>query len=268
MNSSVAGWLLCLTALCLWGSIGTLAKASAVQWSLFFKAYSVGVGASAMVLAVAAAPEVRAIGGHRGAAFYGIFGGLCGCGGSMCFLSSIEMVGVTLSYPVVMGIEMTLGTFLLYLLDRDALNVGPLLGALLCVLGAVALDALAQLRLAADGDGLRGAPPEEDGLLGAPALKRGRSLGKVEFLPEGDDDELDYVFDSNGGDDACVPIERLVDALSPTKTKNQWDDKPQGVRRGVRRAVAAGVLLSFWPAGEALAVDAGATVPACVEINQ
>jgi hypothetical protein len=219
-----------------------------------------------MVLAVAAAPEVRAIGGHRGAAFYGIFGGLCGCGGSMCFLSSIEMVGVTLSYPVVMGIEMTLGTFLLYLLDRDALNVGPLLGALLCVLGAVALDALAQLRLADNEP--RGAPPEEDGLLGTPALKRGRSLGKVEFLPEGDDDELDYVFDSDHSDDACVPIERLVDALSPTKTKNQWDDKPQGVRRGVRRAVAAGVLLSFWPAGEALAVDAGATVPACVEINQ
>ena len=54
MNSSVAGWLLCLTALCLWGSIGTLAKASAVQWSLFFTAYSVGVGASALVLAVAA----------------------------------------------------------------------------------------------------------------------------------------------------------------------------------------------------------------------
>ena len=52
------------------------------------------------------------------------------------------------------------------------------------------------------------------------------------------------------------------------KTKNQGDDKPQGVRRGVRRAVAAGVLLSFWPAGEALAVDAGATVPACVEFNQ
>ena len=119
----------------------------------------------------------------------------------------------------------------------------------------------AQLRLSADADG---PTPEEDGLLGAPALKRGRSLGKVEFLPEGDDDELDYVFDSDG-DDACVPIERLVDALSPTKTKNQWDDKPQGVRRGVRRAVAAGVLLSFWPAGEALAVDAGATVPACVE---
>ena len=75
----------------------------------------------------------------------------------MCFLSSIEMVGVTLSYPVVMGIEMTLGTFLLYLLDRDALNVGPLLGALLCVLGAVALDALAQLRLADNEP--RGAPP-------------------------------------------------------------------------------------------------------------
>ena len=260
MNSSVAGWLLCLTALCLWGSIGTLAKASAVQWSLFFKAYSVGVGATALVLAVAAAPEVRAIGGHRGATFYGIFGGLCGCGGSMCFLSSIEMVSVTLSYPVVMGIEMTLGTFLLYLLDRDALNVGPLVGALCCVLGAVALDALAQLRLADNEP--RGAPPEEDGLLGTPALKRGRSLGKVEFLPEGDDDELDYVFDSDHSDDACVPIERLVDALSPTKTKNQWDDKPQGVRRGVRRAVAAGVLLSFWPAGEALAVDAGATVPA------
>ena len=37
----------------------------------------------------------------------------------------------------------------------------------------------------------RGAPPEEDGLLGAPALKRGRSLGKGEFLPEGDDDERD-----------------------------------------------------------------------------
>ena len=65
-------------------------------------------------------------------------------------------------------------------------------------------------------------------------------------------------------DTRCV----LPIPLSPTKTKNQWDDKPQGVRRGVRRAVAAGVLLSFWPAGEALAVDAGATVPACVEINQ
>ena len=46
MNSSVAGWLLCLTALVLWGSIGTLAKASGVRWSAFFKAYSVGVGAS------------------------------------------------------------------------------------------------------------------------------------------------------------------------------------------------------------------------------
>ena len=97
MNSSVAGWLLCLTALCLWGSIGTLAKASAVQWSLFFKAYSVGVGASALVLAVAAAPEVRAIGGHRGAAFYGIFGGLCGCGGSMCFSCRLGTRWLTLS---------------------------------------------------------------------------------------------------------------------------------------------------------------------------
>ena len=61
MNSSVAGWLLCLTALCLWGSIGTLAKASAVQWSLFFKAYSTGVGASALVLAIAAALLFRQV---------------------------------------------------------------------------------------------------------------------------------------------------------------------------------------------------------------
>lgn len=255
MNSSVAGWLLCLTALVLWGSIGTLAKASGVQWSAFFKAYSVGVGASALVLAVANAADLRAITG--GAAVYGVFAGLCGCGGSMCFLSSIEMVGVTLSYPVVMGIEMTWGTFLLYLLDRDALHVGPLLGALACVLGAVALDALAQLRLDADE---RCSIPEADGLLGSPALARGKSLGKLDFVPEGDDDELDFVFD--GDDDACVPIERLAAALSPTKAREQRGDKPQSAQRGVRRAVAAGVLLSFWPAGEALAVDAGATVPA------
>ena len=255
MNSSVAGWLLCLTALVLWGSIGTLAKASGVRWSAFFKAYSVGVGASALVLAVANAADVRAITG--GAAVYGVFAGLCGCGGSMCFLSSIEMVGVTLSYPVVMGIEMTWGTFLLYLLDRDALHIGPLLGALACVLGAVALDALAQLRLDADE---RCSIPEADGLLGSPALARGKSLGKLDFVPEGDDDELDFVFD--GDDDACVPIERLAAALSPPKAREQRGDKPQSAQRGVRRAVAAGVLLSFWPAGEALAVDAGATVPA------
>lgn len=255
MNSSVAGWLLCLTALVLWGSIGTLAKASGVQWSAFFKAYSVGVGASALVLAVANAADVRALGGHRGAAFYGVFAGLCGCGGSMCFLSSIEMVGVTLSYPVVMGIEMTWGTFLLYLLDRDALHVGPLLGALACVLGALALDALAQIRLDAD----ERRDVEADGLLGSPALARGKSLGKLDFVPEGDDDELDFVFDSD--DDACVSIERFAVALSPTKAREQ-QEKPQGARRGIRRAVAAGVLLSFWPAGEALAVDAGATVPA------
>ena len=54
------------------------------------------------------------LGAASGAAIcYGVVAGVCGCVGSMCFLSSIELVGVTLSYPVVMGLEMTVGTTLL-----------------------------------------------------------------------------------------------------------------------------------------------------------
>ena len=163
----------------------------------------------------------------------------------MCFLSSIEMVGVTLSYPVVMGIEMTLGTFLLYLLDRDALNVGPLRGAAVRARsrGPRRPGAAPARGQRAPGRAAGGGRPAR-----APALKR-PVAGQGRVPPEGDDDELDYVFDSDHSDDACVPIERLVDALAD-EDQNSPDDKPQGVRRG--SAALSPPACCCLPAGEAL----------------
>ena len=162
MNSSVAGWLLCLTALCLWGSIGSLAKASAVQWSLFFKAYP-----SASARAQWCSPSRQHQCGDRRTPRRGVLRHLwrlVGCGGACA--SVLDRDGrrdVELSRGD--GHRDDLGTFLLYLLDRDALNVGPLLGALLCVLGAVALEARRSSGSRTTGQGRA----EEDGLLGAPA---------------------------------------------------------------------------------------------------
>ena len=136
----------------------------------------------------------------------------------MCFLSSIEMVGVTLSYPVVMGIEMTLG-------DVSALPAGPRRPERRTAQGRCCACSApwpstpwrsSGSRTTGQGRAAGGGRPARSASVEARPV-----AGQVAVAPEGDDDELDYVFDSTGGDDACVPIERLVDALSPTKTKGQ-----------------------------------------------
>ena len=37
------GWLLTFMTLLLWGSIGTLAKASRVKWGVFYQWYAIGI---------------------------------------------------------------------------------------------------------------------------------------------------------------------------------------------------------------------------------
>lgn len=295
-RSTFDGWLLTIVTLLLWGSIGTLAKASKVKWATFYSYYACGIVVAASLLgasldfATVFAEARRASGG---ALFYASLAGVCGCVGSMLFLSSIELIGVTLSYPVVMGLEMTLGTVLLYLADPQDLSAGYLAAALVAFLAAVALDALAQLQLTLDEEAAaragavvaEPAPAKGEGdalikgLVPPPPLSfrhRSTSLGKLDFVVE-DAEEADVPFDSGdddsdaeAGDFVTMPLSphlaraHPVDVLAsnrlletPASPRSPRVDKSakKVVRRGLRRAAAAGLLLSLWPVLETLALE-------------
>lgn len=291
-RDALDGWVLTVMTLLLWGSIGTLAKASRVKWATFYTWYAVGIVAAGALLAASRDMGVVFLGLRAASALAiscGVAAGVCGCVGSMCFLSAIELVGVTLSYPVVMGLEMTVGTTLLYLVDSSTLAAGPLAAALVCVLGAVAFDALAQFQLMLDGEAaspFRYADVEKAPLRRPPAVSRemrSKSLGKVDFDPEdgGDDAPPAFESDDESADRDDAPREGsarsptlvrshsvdllasarlLSDPVTPRSPRSPPATKAaskagRSMRRGLRRAAAAGLLLSLWPVLEAVALE-------------
>lgn len=233
-RETLDGWALTIMALMLWGSIGTLAKASRVKWASFYRWYAAGIVAAGALLAasrdfgvVAAALRDATV----VAIACGCAAGVCGCVGSMLFLSAIELVGVTLSYPVVLGVEMTVGTTLLYFVDTASLKAGSLAAALICVLGAVAFDALAQFQLMIDGEraAARAEATKDAGLLAGlrrpPPLARSmrsKSLGKVDFVDDGEGLEDDG--GDAGGDDDAESIPFAGGARSPTLARSRSVD--------------------------------------------
>ena len=69
--------------------------------------------------------------------------------GYMLMMTAIELVGVTITFPIVMGIEMIAGTTILYLVDPKQ-NPFLLFPALMAVTGAIVLDMLIQFQLELD----------------------------------------------------------------------------------------------------------------------
>lgn len=292
----VTSTLLCALTLSLWGSIGTLAKLSRVKWVIFYFYYSIGLTVAALALwlgtgswklsfnlMVAPTLDVTC----------GILAGCCGCVGSMCFMSSIELIGVTISYPLVMGLEMSIGTALIYVVSPVAAP-GLLFVACACMLAALTLDVLAQFQLSLDASAALSSQPcprtaettsllhEVDNAadLAKPSLPSrttpsSSSLGKHDFMSV--NDELSSATSTMPCAVATSPsllrtqsmeylaVKELIIApqhVSPAKLPDDTSSSAQPIARaatistrmGLARAFVAGLLLSVWPALEAIAV--------------
>lgn len=194
----------------------------------------------------------------------------------MCFMSSIELIGVMLSYPLVLGLEMSVGTVLVYLIS-PVRTPGLLATACVCMFAAVALDVLATFQLSLDnaasaarkpqpvettaflGDTAAFPPPS---LLPCPDVASSSLLGKHDFVSV-------PLTDTDSEAESAVLLARSIEILAdsdlilapqPVSTAALAGDARsrhgacEANRMGIARACVAGLLLSVWPALEAIAV--------------
>jgi hypothetical protein len=113
---------LALAALVLWGSWASLEQLAAVRWQLFFIYFALGVAASAIALVGLLGPSpLFASDAEEGVGVVSLglslAAGPCAAAGYGLLMLSLATVGLTLTFPVVMGIEMLGGTSAMYLLD-------------------------------------------------------------------------------------------------------------------------------------------------------
>lgn len=145
-----------------WGTMGTMAKASGVNWSLFFVFMQVGFLLTALAtMAFAHDAELQ-----KEAVACGALGGVVMCIGYMCFMSAIELVGVVVAYPITCSIETILGTGLLYAVSPAANNAVLLFATVASMLAALACEAAALFQLEVDNDDV-GLDPDEEVLVAA-----------------------------------------------------------------------------------------------------
>lgn len=270
-----------------------MAKLSRVKWVIFYLYYSIGLTAAAIALWLG-------IGSRKLSSFNllmaptlditcGILAGCCGCVGSMCFMSSIELIGVTISYPLVMGLEMSIGTALIYVVSPVAAP-GLLFVACGCMLAALTLDVLAQLQLSLDTSAALSSKlcsrnaettsllEEVDSAVDVAKLSLPASrtpscsfLGKHDFMNINDElssaegamsispsllrtQSMEYLAEK----ELIVAPQHVSTAKFSSDAYSSAQPTARAAtvstRMGLARACVAGLLLSVWPALEAVAV--------------
>lgn len=142
VTEAEAGWL-AFAALGLWGSWPNVSKlAEKATWAQLFPWHCAGacttlVAAALLTGSVACDPAVAVASGSAGA--------LCALG-MMLILESMEVVGLAVACPIGLGIEMAVGTPLMYVLDRSRVHLAWLCVGLVCALCAIATNAAAKDR--------------------------------------------------------------------------------------------------------------------------
>ena len=131
-----------------WGSWGNATKLWPTRFELFYPDYAIGNFLAAVILTISLGhdelsfdvPPAALLAAAGAAPLYTV--------GSMLLVAGVELAGIVVAFPVVVGIEMLVGSTLLWVLERSE-EPSLLFTGLVLVMAAVAFDALGHRELQA-----------------------------------------------------------------------------------------------------------------------
>ena len=132
---------LMLLSLACWGSWGNATKLWPTRFELFYPDYALGNFLAAVALTLSLGwdeldfnvPPAALLAAAGAAPLYTV--------GSLLLVAAVELSGMVVAFPVVVGIEMLVGSTLLWVLERSE-EPSLLFTGLVLVMAAVAFDAL------------------------------------------------------------------------------------------------------------------------------
>ena len=174
---------LSLFAMVAWGSWANLLKLNSgvTRFEFFFLDYQLGAFLVSLLLTLLLGTGGFSEGLSVGRFFAAVVAGIVNTLGTLLVMASVELSGMTVVFPVVVGIEMIIGTTFLWLIERKE-SPGLLFTGVACAMAAVSFDYLSHQE-----------PMEDDGL-GGTATRRRRSENKraVRFTSVGLVEKIRY----------------------------------------------------------------------------
>ena len=264
-----------LLAMVAWGSWANLLKlnAGATRFEFFFLDYQAGALSTAAVLAlVLGLPgfSTGLTGARVGAA---LLAGAINTVGTLLVMAAVELAGMTVVFPIVVGIEMAIGTTMLWLVEQRE-SPALLFTGVVCALCAVYLDFRAHSEdRSGDGDSgssSRSSDPSsnydraDNGSLKYAALTvGGNGGGSDEENSNGLNDDIPFDDDPFSSDlsDLRKPykmgrrsrLSRKMAAASGICSR--FTDRLTEAQRGTAMCILAAIFFSLWPVLDALSTE-------------
>ena len=257
---------LSLFAMVAWGSWANLLKLNSgvTRFEFFFLDYQLGAFLVSLLLTLLLGTGGFSEGLSVGRFFAAVVAGIVNTLGTLLVMASVELSGMTVVFPVVVGIEMIIGTTFLWLIERKE-SPGLLFTGVACAMAAVSFDYLSHQE-----------PMEDDGL-GGTATRRRRSennsmsyttlvVSDGDFSP--DLSELSRPYSFSASSSSATRGRRASGGLG---TAGRFSccvtvfDGMAAKSRGLMLCVVAAVFFSLWPVLDALSLknnESGPTVSA------
>lgn len=271
MSTTLDAYFIALTATLIFGSMGTIMKLSEVSWSMFFLMNEVGLGVAATITVIATGADLPT----TADLMLPLLGGVAHCVGIMCFLSAVTLMGVIVAYPAVIGLETTIGTWLLYAVAPTENDAGLLFLAMAFMVLAITSDVFAQLQLTFDDDAatdIATTPKQPTVTMGKASFPTNILIDDMPQCPRGVETPLLCVREDPPEDDDDPPCLDVVTVrpqhqqephhFQAAKQKkmavlslDNIDTKASAATKmGMWRAIVAGTFLAAAPVFESIAV--------------
>ena len=141
---SHAAALVCsAVAMVLWGSWGNCFKWAQARFELFYIDFALGSVLSTVVMILLLGGQLPVNPGSNFNAYIAAAAGPLFTLGNLLLVSSVELVGLAVAFPLVVGLEFILGTTLLYFKDSSQCSSpAALFGGVAAAMASVLLDSL------------------------------------------------------------------------------------------------------------------------------
>jgi len=239
-----------LLALVAWGSWANLLKLNKghTRFEFFFLDYQAGACVASILLALCFGTGGFTDGMTVGRFFAALVAGVVNTLGTLLVMASVELSGMTVVFPIVVGIEMTIGTSLLWMIEQKEAP-GLLFTGVACAMVAVTFDYLSHSEIRADDD---------DGLGGTHG--DGSSLSYSTLIVSDNDFSTDlselsrpYTFStsSSPSKNSGHRGNQHQHQQNPCSFMNDWTNKS----RGLFLCVVAAMFFSLWPVLAAISTE-------------
>ena len=236
-------------AMVAWGSWANLLKLNqgSTRFEFFFLDYQAGAFAASLILTLLLGTGGFSQGLTFGRVLAAIIAGIVNTLGTLLVMASVELSGMTVVFPVVVGIEMTIGTTLLWLIEQKE-NPYLLFTGVLCAMCAVVLDYKSHAEPRDNDDGLGGTTRR-----GSETSLSYTTLMVTEKDFSTDISELSrpYTFSSSLDNNARHTSGTNNGKIPCMSFMDEWESKS----RGLFLCVLAAMFFSLWPVLDALSTE-------------